>query len=109
MLIEPKIEEAPAICILKIAKSTDGLEWLIMLLNGGYRVQPVPAPSKNVDPINRNSDHGNNQKLKLFKRGKAISGAPINTGTIQFPNPPIRNGITKKKIIIKPCDVIRVL
>lgn len=35
----------------------------------------------------------------LFIRGKAISGAPNISGTSQFPNPPIRTGITKKKII----------
>ena len=33
-------------------------------------------------------------------RGKAISGAPIIKGISQFPNPPMRMGITKKKIII---------
>jgi hypothetical protein len=53
-----------------------------------------------VEPINRYNDHGNNQKDKLFKRGKAISGAPIITGTNQFPKPPIKTGITMKKIII---------
>jgi len=35
----------------------------------------------------------------LFKRGKAISHAPIISGTNQLPNPPIAVGITKKKII----------
>jgi hypothetical protein len=30
-----------------------------------------------------------------------MSGAPIIKGTNQFPKPPIRTGITKKKIIIK--------
>jgi len=49
ILIDPKIEEAPAKCILRIAKSTEGPAWPLMLLNGGYIVQPVPAPSKNVE------------------------------------------------------------
>jgi hypothetical protein len=53
-----------------------------------------------VEPINRYNDQGNNQNDKLFKRGKAISGAPIITGTNQFPKPPIKTGITMKKIII---------
>jgi hypothetical protein len=35
-------------------------------------------------------------------RGKAISGAPIINGTIQFPNPPIIAGISVKNIIISP-------
>ena len=30
-----------------------------------------------------------------------MSGAPIRSGTIQFPNPPIIRGITIKKIITK--------
>jgi len=37
----------------------------------------------------------------LFILGKAISGAPIIIGTNQFPNPPIKIGITMKKIIKK--------
>lgn len=41
----------------------------------------------------------------LFIRGKAMSGAPIISGTSQFPNPPIIMGITIKKIIIKACAV----
>jgi hypothetical protein len=36
----------------------------------------------------------------LFILGKAISGAPIIKGTNQFPKPPIKVGITIKKIII---------
>ena len=49
ILIEPKIEEAPAKCMLKIAKSTEGPAWPFKLLSGGYKVQPVPAPSKKVE------------------------------------------------------------
>lgn len=37
----------------------------------------------------------------LFMRGNAMSGAPIISGTNQFPNPPIMIGITMKKIITK--------
>lgn len=44
---------------------------------------------------------GISQNLILFIRGKAISGAPIISGTSQFPNPPIMMGITMKKIITK--------
>jgi hypothetical protein len=49
ILIEPRIEEAPAKCILRIAKSTDGPAWPLIPLKGGYKVQPVPAPSRNVE------------------------------------------------------------
>lgn len=60
----------------------------------------VPAPfSTNADATNNVIDGGNNQKLMLFNLGNAISGAPINKGTNQLPNPPINTGITIKKII----------
>jgi hypothetical protein len=53
------------------------------------------------DNSNKKRELGSNQKLKLFKRGKAISGALNNKGINQFPNPPIITGIIKKKIIMK--------
>jgi hypothetical protein len=37
----------------------------------------------------------------LFKRGKAISGAPSRIGTNQLPKPPNKMGMTKKKIMRK--------
>jgi hypothetical protein len=45
----------------------------------------------------------------LFKRGKAISGAPIKIGTNQFPKPPIKTGMTMKKIIKNACAVTTTL
>lgn len=48
----------------------------------------------------RVNEGGSIQKLILFIRGKAMSGAPNIKGTNQFPNPPIIIGITIKKIII---------
>jgi hypothetical protein len=51
---------------------------------------------------NNKNEGGNNQKLRLFSRGKAISGAPISKGTNQLPKPPIITGMTIKKIIMKP-------
>ena len=42
-------------------------------------------------------------------RGNAMSGAPIISGTIQLPNPPIIAGITMKKIMIRPCAVVNTL
>jgi len=55
------------------------------------------------------NDGGNNQKLMLLSLGKAISGAPIINGTIQFPNPPINTGITMKKIMINAWAVTTTL
>ena len=77
-----------------------------MTESGGYTVQPVPAPlSTNPEDNIRSNAGGNNQNLILFIRGKAISGELIIKGTNQFPKPPIIVGITKKKIIMKACDV----
>jgi len=100
-LIAPKIEEAPAKCKLKIAKSTDGPECAAIPDKGGYTVHAVPAPdSTNDENNNKIIAGGNNQKLILFNRGNAISGAPIINGTNQLPKPPIIIGITMKKIIM---------
>jgi len=98
--IAPKIDEIPAKCRLKIAKSIDPPEWKSIDANGGYTVHPVPPPpSTRLDETSKIKAGGNNQKEILFNRGNAISGAPIINGTNQFPNPPIITGITKKKII----------
>lgn len=69
---------------------------------GGYTVHPVPTPLSTI-PLDRRRvrDGGKSQKLILFIRGKAISGAPNIKGTNQLPNPPIIIGITIKKIITK--------
>jgi hypothetical protein len=78
-----------------------------MLLRGGYTVHPVPAPtSTNAELKSKKSEGGRSQKLILFKRGNAMSGAPIRIGTNQLPKPPIIAGITIKKIIRKACAVI---
>jgi len=54
-------------------------------------------------------DGGSSQKLILFIRGNAMSGAPNISGTNQFPNPPIMIGITMKKIITKAWAVTMTL
>jgi hypothetical protein len=96
----PRIDDAPARCSEKIAKSTDGPAWARFLESGGYTVHPVPAPfSTAADETSNIRDGGKSQNLILFSRGKAISGAPSISGSNQFPNPPINTGITKKKII----------
>lgn len=53
----------------------------------------------------RRREGGRSQKERLFRRGKAMSGAPIKRGDSQLPKPPIRVGITKKKIITKAWEV----
>ena len=98
----PKIDEIPAKCNLKIARSTEEPPWAILDDSGGYTVHPVPAPFSTILLMsNRVKEGGRSQKLMLFIRGNAISGAPSIKGTSQFPNPPIMIGITIKKIITK--------
>lgn len=48
------------------------------------------------------------QKLKLFRRANAMSGAPIINGTIQLARP-VSAGISAPKIITRPCRVTSVL
>lgn len=96
----PKIDDAPAKCKEKIARSTDGPACAIFLDKGGYTVHPVPAPfSTAADDNRRNREGGSSQNLILLRRGNAISGAPSMSGRSQLPNPPINTGITRKKII----------
>lgn len=96
----PKIDETPAKCSEKIPKSTEAPAWAMPAERGGYTVHPVPTPLS-TNPLDRSRvrEGGRSQNLILFIRGKAISGAPSISGTIQFPNPPIIIGITMKKII----------
>ena len=99
-LIAPRMDEIPARWREKIARSTDGPAWARFPAKGGYTVQPVPAPASTVEEAKRRKkDGGSSQKLILFIRGKAISGAPIINGINQLPKPPIKIGITIKKII----------
>ena len=62
----------------------------------------MPAPASTPEEARRSrKEGGSSQKLMLFIRGNAISGAPIIRGINQFPKPPIMIGITIKKIITK--------
>lgn len=109
-LTAPNNDEIPAKCNEKIAKSTDIPACAILRDKGGYTVHPVPAPLSTKELDNNKIKAGTkNQNLILFNRGNAISGAPSIKGTNQFPNPPIRIGITIKKIIIKACAVTTTL
>ncbi|MEY6407867.1 hypothetical protein WJF24_23575 [Salmonella enterica subsp. enterica serovar Corvallis] len=101
-LIAPRIEDTPAKCREKMVKSTEAPAWARLLAKGGYTVQPVPAPASTPeDAKSKRNDGGRSQKLILFIRGKAISGAPIMRGISQLPKPPIITGITIKKIMTK--------
>ena len=89
-----------------MVRSTEAPAWARLPARGGYTVHPVPAPASTPEEAKRSrKDGGRSQKLILFIRGKAMSGAPIIKGTNQFPKPPIMIGITIKKIITKACAV----
>ena len=101
-LIAPRIDDTPARCREKIVRSTEAPAWAKFPAKGGYTVHPVPAPASTIEDASSNrKDGGSSQKIMLFIRGKAISGAPIISGTSQLPKPPIIMGITIKKIITK--------
>lgn len=106
----PKMEDAPAKCREKMARSTDGPACAMFAARGGYTVHPVPTPfSTAADLTRRIREGGRSQNLILFNRGNAISGAPSIRGRSQFPKPPIITGITRKKIIRKAWAVTIVL
>jgi hypothetical protein len=110
-LIAPRIDDAPARCSAKIAKSIAGPGWPAVEDSGGYAVQPPPkpeplaGPSTKSDVTSRMNAAARNQNEMLFMRGNAISGAPIINGTNQFPNPPISAGMIMKNTMISPCAV----
>jgi len=61
----------------------------------------VPLPeSLNILIKNKNRALGKSHHLNKFIRGKIISGSGIKRGRRRLPNPPIKAGITTKKIII---------
>ena len=49
------------------------------------------------------------QKEMLFRRGNAMSGAPIMIGIIQLAKPPMRAGMTMKKIMMSAWAVVNTL
>lgn len=96
----------PAKCKEKMVRSTDAPACARLPAKGGYTVQPVPAPASTAEEARRRRrEGGRSQKLILFIRGNAMSGAPIISGISQLPKPPIIIGITIKKIITKACAV----
>lgn len=104
-LAAPRILLTPAKWSEKIPKST-APPGCPAEDRGGYTVHPVPTPLSTKPDVNNNIiAGGSNQKLILFIRGKAMSGALIISGVSQLPKPPTIVGMTKKKIMIKACAV----
>ncbi len=113
-LIEPSSELTPAMCSEKITMSKAG-PLCPDVDKGGYITQPPPKPSSppapgtNIELNSSRKEKGSSQNEMLFIRGKAMSGAPIISGTNQLPKPPIMAGMTMKKIMIRPCMVVMTL
>ncbi len=103
-LMAPRIEEAP---IMWIAKISMGKEAPFCSTSGGYMVQPPAGapPGTNSEDSSSVKAKGRIQKLKLFRRGSAMSGAPTCIGIIQLARP-VQAGITAPKIITSACMVV---
>src|SRR5690606_38941332 len=67
-LTGPVIDEAPAMCSDRIAKSTAGPGWPDAPLpeSGGYSVQPEPTPPTNIEHNSRMKAGGSSQNEMLF-------------------------------------------
>jgi hypothetical protein len=104
MLIEPMIELAPRTCIAKMPASMLGP---ICRVSGAYSVQPAAGapPGMKKLPTSISAAGISSQKLRLFMRAKAMSGAPICSGTIQFAKP-TKAGMIAPKTMIRPCMVV---
>ncbi len=70
-------------------------------------VQPaaVAPPGTKKEVINSIPAGGSSQKLQLFIRANAISGAPIMSGICQFANP-TNAGMIAPNTMIRPCMVV---
>ena len=70
---------------------------------------PPESPSTNIEMISSVKAKGNSQNEMLLRRGNAISGAPIISGTSQLPKPPIIAGMIMKNTMIRPWPVTSTL
>jgi hypothetical protein len=99
-LIAPRIEDAPAIRIDRIAKSTAGQGWPDV--ESGARASNRCRRHSNPARLRRTSKCRTAQtrraaaKMRCFHARKRDVRAPIISGTIQLPNPPIIAGISVK-------------
>src|SRR5581483_274801 len=104
MLIEPMIDDAPMMWMAKIVRSMPMPCWTE---RGAYIVQPEPGAPPGIKNVStsRNAAGGSSQKLQLFMRAKAMSGAPIIIGMFQFAKPTAA-GMIAPKIMMRPCMVV---
>ena len=99
MLIEPMIDEAPMMWTAKIVSRSPSP---VCSDSGGYSVQPPAGRAAGHEERADSSSvkaNGRSQKLQLFMRGNAMSGAPISIGISQFAKP-TNAGMIAPKIMI---------
>ena len=104
ILMAPMIDDRPIRCTEKIR---NGNASPVCRTSGGYMVQPPAGAPPGMKRVDRSSvkAKGRIQKLQLFRRGRAMSGAPTIRGTIQFARP-TKAGMTPPKIMISACMVV---
>ena len=70
-------------------------------------VQPAAGAPPGMNKVDSRMVNANGriQKLRLFMRGSAMSGAPTCSGTIQFARP-TKAGMTAPKIMTSACMVV---
>ena len=97
------IDEMPSRWTAKIA---NGNASPVCNTSGGYSVQPDAGapPGMNSVDASRMTAHGSSQKDQLFRRGNAMSGAPIIIGIIQFANP-AKAGMIMPNTMTRACSV----
>src|SRR5690606_12779511 len=75
--------------------------------HGGYTVQPaLPGPlSTKNEAIKTTHEQKKNQYDSMFRKGDAMSRAPICRGINRLLNVPLRPAVSTKKTMIVPCIV----
>ncbi len=103
-LIAPITEEIPMRCTEKIR---NGNALPVCSTSGGYMVQPPAGAPPDMNSVLSSmvKANGRIQKLQLFMRGSAMSGAPIIIGTSQLASP-TKPGMTAPKIMTRACMVV---
>ena len=89
-------------------KTTNGKASPVCRISGGYSVQPpagAPPGMISVPSSMAGTPNGRIQKLQLFMRGSAMSGAPTISGICQLARP-TKAGISTPKIITSACMVV---
>ncbi len=104
MLIEPRIELIPSMCTAKMVRS---MPTPICTVSGAYSVQPTPGapPGVKKEITSSEAANGSSQNVQLFRRAKAMSGAPIIIGICQFAKP-TKAGMIAPNTMIRPCMVV---